>query len=152
MATRIYLDTSVIGGCFDPEFEQASNQLFADFNRGQKIALISDLLLLEMEEAPAFVKAKLQAIPDEFMIRISLTAEAVSLAEAYLKAGIVAQKSLSDARHIAIATVERADVLVSWNFAHIVNLGRIRQYQAINLIRGYPALEMRTPREVLDED
>ena len=63
----------------------------------------------------------------------------------------MAKKSLSDARHIAIAVVERADLLVSWNFKHIVNINRIHLFNAVNLKLGYPVLEIRSPREVLSE-
>jgi hypothetical protein len=150
MSIKVYLDSSVVGGCFEDIFREASNRLFTEFLQGKKLALISDLLLLEMEEAPKSVQEKLHSIPAQFIIRISLSKEAIELADAYLKEGIVAEKSISDARHIALASVERADVLVSWNFKHIVNLGRIRQYQAVNLIRGYPLIEIRTPAEVID--
>jgi hypothetical protein len=54
-----------------------------------------------------------------------------------------------DAQHIAIATISRVEVLVSWNFRHIVNLQRIRGYNAVNLRDGYPLLEIRTPQEVI---
>lgn len=59
---------------------------------------------------------------------------------------------LADAQHIAIATVARVDVLVSWNFKHIVNLQRIRGYNSVNLRKGYPLLEIRTPRELLTDE
>jgi hypothetical protein len=58
----------------------------------------------------------------------------------------------ADAQHIAIATVARVDVLVSWNFRHIVNLQRIRGYNSVNLRMGYPMIEIRTPREVLADE
>jgi len=58
----------------------------------------------------------------------------------------------ADAQHIAIATVYRADVLVSWNFKHIVNLQRIHGYNSVNLRKGYPMIEIRTPREVLSDE
>jgi hypothetical protein len=54
--------------------------------------------------------------------------------------------------HIPFATVARVDVLVSWNFKHIVNLKRIHAYNAVNLKRGYPLLEIRIPREAPGED
>ena len=54
-------------------------------------------------------------------------------------------------KHFAIATINRVDVLVSWNFRHIVNLSMIRLYNSVNLKYGYPLLEIRSPREVLDE-
>lgn len=56
----------------------------------------------------------------------------------------------SDAQHIAVATINEAGVLVSWNFKHIVNLQRIRTYNQVNERQGYRPLEIRTPREVLD--
>jgi len=59
---------------------------------------------------------------------------------------------LADAQHIAIATVGRVDVLVSWNFRHIVNLERIHGYNSVNLRRGCPMIEIRTPREVLSDE
>jgi len=68
-----------------------------------------------------------------------------------LKDGVVAESSISDARHIAIASVERVDVLVSWNFKHIVNINRIHLLNSVNIKLGYPLLEIRSPREVLYE-
>lgn len=56
---------------------------------------------------------------------------------------------LADAQHIAAATVHRADILVSWNFKHIVNLRRIHGFNSLNLREEYPLLEIRTPREVV---
>jgi hypothetical protein len=58
----------------------------------------------------------------------------------------------ADALHIALATVARVDVLVSWNFKHIVNLTRIHAYNAVNLKRGYPLLEIRTPQEIVEDE
>jgi len=75
----------------------------------------------------------------------------MSLANTYLKEGVIAEHSLSDARHIAIATVEKVNVLVSWNFKHIVNLNRIHLINSVNLKLGYPILEIRSPLEVIYE-
>jgi hypothetical protein len=67
-------------------------------------------------------------------------------------AGVIAAKMRADAQHIAIATVGRVDVLVNWNFKHIVNLRRIHGYNSVNLREGYPLIEIRTPREVLSDE
>ena len=67
---------------------------------------------------------------------------------AYGQSGVRRQGGV-DAQHIAIATISRVEVLVSWNFRHIVNLQRIRGYNAVNLRDGYPLLEIRTPQEVI---
>jgi hypothetical protein len=62
---------------------------------------------------------------------------------------IINEKYRSDALHIAVATVSGVDVLVSWNFKHIVNLNRIKLFNSINLKEGYNLLEIRTPLEVI---
>jgi hypothetical protein len=148
---RIYIDTSVVGGCLDEEFKEDSTRLFDEFIKGLKILVISDLLLLELEGAPEEVKSILKKVPAENIEYVSLTEESIALAHAYIKEGAAAERNLSDARQIAIATVERVDVLASWNFKHIVNIGRIHLLNSVNLKLGYPLLEIRSPTEVLYE-
>lgn len=148
---RIYVDTSVIGGCLDNEFEEYSNQLFEEFIGGKKRLVISDLVLFELEGAPENVREVLNKVAKDSIEYVFLNEESISLANAYLKEGVIAENSLSDARHIAIATVERVDVLVSWNFKHIVNLNRIHLINSVNLKLGYPILEIRSPLEVIYE-
>ena len=146
---RIYVDTSVIGGCFDNEFKEYSNQLFEEFISRDKRLVISDLVLFELEGAPENVKEVLNKVTEDNIEYVFINEESVSLANAYLKEGVIAENSLSDARHIAIASMERVDVLVSWNFKHIVNLNRIHLINSVNLKLGYPILEIRSPMEVL---
>jgi len=148
---RIYVDTSVIGGCLDEEFRECSMQLFDEFISGKKMLVISDVLLFELEEAPEEVKSLLKRVPSDNIEYASLNEESITLANAYLREGVVAESSLSDARHVAIATVERVDILLSWSYKHIVNINRIRLANSVNLKLGYPALEIRSPREVLYE-
>ena len=151
MKIRIYLDTSVIGGCYDDEFAFWSKKLFAEIHQGQKIAVVSDLTLDEIEKAPQEVKNLLSSFKENEIEYVSLNNEAQQLAQSYLKHKAVSGKHLADAQHIAIATVERVDILVSWNFKQIVNVNRIHLYNAVNLMLGYPMLEIRSPREVLNE-
>jgi len=150
--TRIYIDTSVMGGCFDDEFAGYSNRLFESFASRKRRVVISDIMLLELEGAPENVQEILHKIPEDSIDYVFLNKESISLANAYLKEGAIAQGSLMDARHIAIATVERVDVLVSWNFKDIVNLKCIHLINSINLKYGYPILEIRSPMEVVYED
>jgi hypothetical protein len=149
---KVYIDTSVIGGCLDEEFKEWSLRLIKEFAAGRKVAVISDLTQGEIDPAPAAVRAILDGIPASGREAVSLGAEARELANAYLRDGAVASDSLVDALHIAVATVARVDVLVSWNFKHIVNVRRIRLYNAVNMKMGYGMLDIRSPREVLDEE
>ncbi len=152
MKRRIYTDTSVIGGCLDIEFEEASLQLFERFKTGEDILVISEITLLELERAPEDVRAIIEKVPEIYREYIELDEECAGLAERYITAGAASVNQRADAQHIAIASVYRSDVLVSWNFKHIVNLFRIHRYNSINLRYGYPVLEIRTPREVIGYD
>jgi len=149
MKQRIYIDTSVIGGCEDEEFSKWSIQLFEEFRQGVRIAVVSDLTRRELEGAPKSVNTMLSSLPDTNVENIFLTEEAETLAQHYIDAGVVGAKHVADAQHIAIASVQRVDVLVSWNFQQIVNLDRIRAFNSVNLKLGYPILEIRSPREVI---
>nr|VFJ88336.1 MAG: hypothetical protein BECKH772A_GA0070896_1000810 [Candidatus Kentron sp. H]VFJ93560.1 MAG: hypothetical protein BECKH772B_GA0070898_1004618 [Candidatus Kentron sp. H]VFJ94881.1 MAG: hypothetical protein BECKH772C_GA0070978_1000138 [Candidatus Kentron sp. H] len=120
MKPRIYTDTSVIGGCLDQEFHGASNALLAAFCEGSKIILISDLMLFELSKAPEKVRAVLDRVPEANREYLSLSDAAMDLADEYIAAGAIGPGMREDAQHVALASVERADLLVSWNFKHIV--------------------------------
>ncbi|MEO6883125.1 MAG: PIN domain-containing protein [Bacteroidia bacterium] len=146
---RVYIDTSVIGGYFDEEFEEWTIKLFKEFEKRTKIPVVSDLTIQELENAPKHIMTFFESIKTE---RILLDTESIQLARNYIKEKAITAKSFNDALHIATATVNRLDVLVSWNFKHIVNLDRIRLYNAVNLKNGYPLMEIRTPREILTKN
>lgn len=148
MKARIYADTSVLGGCEDDEFREPSRRLLEAFQRGDLMLVLSELTVRELEGVPEAVKVALGSVPDEHIEALALSQEADELASAYIRDGAIGARMQADALHIALATVARVDVLVSWNFRHIVNLKRIHAYNAVNLKRGYPLLEIRTPREV----
>ena len=152
MSDRIYTDTSVIGGCEDDEFRVPSRRLLDAFVRGDLRLVLSELTLRELDTAPAAVREVLRAVPDGHIEFLRLTAPAVELAQRYLAERVLGPGMLADAEHIAMASVARVDVLVSWNFKHIVNLYRIHGYNSVNLRRGYPVLEIRAPREVLPDE
>lgn len=96
--------------------------------------------------------SRVATVPEEHVELLQLNAEARGLAEDYIEAAVLTARMRADAQHIAIATVGRVDVLVSWNFKHIVNLQRIHGYNSVNLRKGYPMIEIRTPREVLSDE
>jgi len=152
MKPRIYADTSVLGGCEDDEFREPSRSLLGAFQRGEFVLVVSELTLRELDGAPDAVKGVLATVPAAHMETLALSRDADELATAYIADGAIGERMRADALHIAIATVARVDVLVSWNFKHIVNLKRIHAYNAVNLKRGYPLLEIRTPREVAGDE
>jgi hypothetical protein len=149
MIQRVYVDTSVIGGCFDEEFKIWSNQLFDEFYHGRKIAVISDITIDELSLSKPEIRSHINTIPDKFKEYVVCDGEVEELAEHYIKERVITRKFREDALHIAIAVINRVHVLVSWNFKHIVNLDRIRKYNAVNFINGYSMLEIRNPRDIL---
>jgi len=152
MKQRIYTDTSVIGGCFDMEFDEYSLELMNEFKSDTKTLVISDLTLKEIASAPMKVQAILDGISETNIEYLELDDEARFLSQKYIDEKVISEKYLVDSQHIAIATINRCDVLVSWNFKHIVNLRRINLYNSTNLKYGYPIIEIRSPREVINEE
>ncbi len=150
MKLRIYIDTSIVGGYFDNEFKETTKLLFHRFENDEIIFVVSDLLELELIYAPKNVRKLLEKYSADKFEKIELTNEAIQLADAYIKEKVVGKTSLEDCRHIALATIYKVDVLVSWNFKHIVNLERIRGYNSINLRLGYQMLEIRSPKDLIN--
>jgi len=146
---RIYLDTSVFGGYFEPEFELWTKLLIDKIIKGEIKLLYSQLTEIELNGAPQYVKDLIKQIPDKHIEFLAITEEAYALADQYVKENVVGKSSLEDCRHIAIATLSNADILASWNFKHIVNVSRIRGYNSVNYKLGHKILEIRTPREIL---
>jgi hypothetical protein len=139
----------VVGGYFDDEFSTDTISFFKLVNIGEISIIVSDLLEAELLRAPEFVRDFLLTIAFENTEKVRLSQEAINLADKYVEAKVVGKTSRADCQHIAIATICKADVLVSWNFRHIVNLARIRGYNGINYQLGYNMLEIRTPKELL---
>ncbi len=152
MIKRVYLDTSVMGGQFDREFSLDTSPFFDAISKGQFIIIISDLLEAELIRAPQQVRNLLSKIPIRQIERINLTQEAADIADKYIQANVVGKTSRADCQHIAMATLAKADVLISWNFKHIVNLDKIRGYNGINYQLGYGMIEIRTPKEIINYD
>jgi hypothetical protein len=130
---RLYFDTSVFGGMYDVEFKQETEQLF-EMVRAEKIVCVySDLTEFELENAPDKVKEHFIGLPSKSMEYVEISEEANRLAEEYVREKVVGETSMDDCRHIACATINKVDYLISWNFKHIVNVFRIRGYNAINI-------------------
>jgi predicted nucleic acid-binding protein len=147
---RIYIENSVIGGYFDDEFKEFTQKLFEEFKKGTYKPIISSHVIAELENgAPNNVKENLKTIDYE---EYPVNEEILKLAEKYMEEKIVSDHYYSDALHIAVATVIGVDVLVSWNFKHIVNLSRIKLFNSVNLREGYNILEIRTPQEVIGDE
>ncbi|HCN83790.1 MAG TPA: PIN domain protein [Sphingobacteriaceae bacterium] len=147
MKQRLYIDTSVFGGHYDIEFAEFTVPLFERINNGEFTLLFSVVTQEELENAPKNVQKLVTNIKTEHTEFLEINDETVDLATEYITEKVVGQTSYADCLHIALATINRADYLISWNFKHIVNVQRIRGYNAINIKNGYKQLEIRSPRD-----
>jgi len=146
---RIYIDTSIVGGFFDTEFETETKLLFQRLENKEVIFVVSDLLRDELRGAPEYVRNLLDNYSSDCFEVVMETNEMRELADKYIAENVVGRTSLDDCRHIALATINKVDVLASWNFKHIVNLTRIRGYNGVNLRNGYQILEIRNPKDLV---
>jgi predicted nucleic acid-binding protein len=148
---RVYADTSVFGGVFDEEFEKSSNVFFDEVKQGKFQLVVSRLVEEELSAAP-------QKIQDFFTTHLSLiemnavTEEAILLQEAYLFHHVVGEGSMADALHVASATILGCQIIVSWNFKHIVHFQKIPLYNGINRMKGYGELGIYTPMEMIADE
>ena len=149
MKQRIYFDTSVFGGVYDIEFDETTIQLFEKVILGEIICIFSDLTIGELDNAPQRVKDYFSALPAEHLELVHMTEESIQLARHYIDEKVVGETSFDDCVHIALATIHKVDILVSWNFRHIVNVYRIRGYNSVNLRQGYATLEIRSPKDII---
>ena len=147
---RYYIDTSVFGGYFDIEFEDVTRELFRKICNEKIKILYSELTEVELGNAPVPVKNFVESLPKDSIEYIEITEESMVLADRYIDENVVGKTSRDDCIHIALATINRADVLISWNFKHIVNLKRIHRYNSVNLKYDYPTIEIRSPKEMID--
>ena len=150
MKQRFYFDTSIFGGVFDKEFEEETLQLFDRLKLGAIICVYSDLTENELLNAPENVKLHFKSLPKENLEYLKVDAEVLKLAQQYVDENVVGKTSFDDCIHIALATIHKTDILVSWNFKHIVNVYRIRGYNSVNLKNNYIQLEIRSPKEIID--
>jgi len=149
MKQRLYIDTSVFGGFFDEEFSEFTKPLFERLRNGEFKLLFSTVTQDELSSAPENVKKLVTLIKVDSTEFIETTDEAVDLASRYIAEKVVGQTSFADCLHIALATINHADYLISWNFRHFVNIQRIQGYNAINIKNGYKQLEIRSPRDFM---
>lgn len=150
MKQKFYFDTSIFGGVYDSEFEEATLILFEKVKLGNIICVYSDLAETELVNAPERVRTYFAALPRQYMEKVVIDNYVVELANKYVEEGVVGKTSFDDCLHVAAATINKVDLLLSWNFKHIVNVYRIRGYNSINLRMNYMSLEIRSPKEIIE--
>ncbi|MCF6268502.1 MAG: type II toxin-antitoxin system VapC family toxin [Melioribacteraceae bacterium] len=148
---KIYADTSVFGGMFDKEFLEASKRFFNEIDSERFVLVTSAIVEAELEPAPKVVKdffSKYAKIANV----VEINEDALHLQKSYISSRVVTKKSMQDALHVAIATVSGCEIIVSWNFKHIVHFDKIPKYNAVNILNGYSKIGIYSPLEVISYD
>lgn len=146
---RVYVDTSVLGAVFDEEFREPTVSFFAQARAGRFEIVMSALVEDEVAGAPQDVREFHEGVV-EYAEVVTPSRQAILLQQAYLDAGVVTSKWTDDALHVATASVCECDMIVSWNFKHMVHFEKKRKYNAVNALRGYNYVDILTPSEVIE--
>ena len=156
MRLKLYLDTSVLGAVCDPGPEDrlaATRRILDGLTAGSWDGYISALVLEEVSRAHDSVRRRIATVLDKSPVTVlHESGESVALAQAYIAAGAIPSDFEDDARHVAIATLNDINVIVSWNFRHMVNIERKRRINSVNLREGYPLIDIVSPWEISDEE
>jgi predicted nucleic acid-binding protein len=149
MALRIYLDTSVVSGLVDdrlPERQRATVDFWSRLAEYE--VSVSELTIAEIQatEDPG-LRAQMADLVRSFRV-LRIEEGARRLAREYVRRGVFSVATMEDALHVAVAVVSRQDMLVSWNFRHLVNRRRRALVNEANVLSGYPTIEILAPPEV----
>lgn len=147
---KVYIDTSVLSALFDarnPERQELTKEFFSRINEHE--VFISELTRLEIEETPdEELRDKMRGVIADFHVLPSQ--EAVEqLSGEYVNQGAVSEKYPEDAFHIAVAVVNDLDIVLSWNFRHIVRRKTKDIVNMVNTMQNQRHIEITTPGELL---
>jgi predicted nucleic acid-binding protein len=148
LKSKLYLDTSVISALFDKRTPERMTQTATAWSVLDGFdVFISEIVVSELERTPTELKSKLTGAIAPFSV-LPLTDEARGLANEYTAQGIFPRKYYDDALHVAIASVNRIGILLSWNFTHLVKMKTRRLVSLVNTMNDYPAVEIISPPEL----
>lgn len=153
---KVYLDTSVISYLDqkdDPERMKETQDVWEFFKKGRYEVYISDVVVYEINKCRMEKREILLDYLDQIEYNIIETDEnTVSLAEKFIDFGVLKRKSYDDCRHIAAAVLAGCDIIISWNFKHIVNVKTIQGVKAVTTYEGYKDLMIYAPSVILREE
>jgi len=153
---KIYLDTSVISHLDvpdRPDWQEDTRKLWKSIESGEYAAYLSPVTIGEVMDCP---EPKRSALLEYLSLiqytELQKTDEVLELATRYLDAGILRQKSYDDCQHIAYACVYNCDMVISWNFKHLVNVKTISGVKSVNALAGYREMPIYTPTILISGD
>jgi predicted nucleic acid-binding protein len=153
---KIYLDTSVISYLDQkdsPHNMRITQRLWTDFEIGKYDIYLSKITIDELEKCDFEKQVTLAGFLDEILFtKLLVNEETEELANKIIQEGILTQKSYDDCLHIAAATLAECDIILSWNFKHLVNVKTIRGVRGINMLKGYNPIDICSPDMFIEEE
>jgi len=153
---RIYVETSVWNFEFAedaPEKQAITRQFFVEARKGAFELYASDVVLQELRAASEPRRSQLLRFLDTVgPSLLDVSPAAIELGQEYVRVGAVPERYANDGLHVAVATVEEMDIILSWNMKHIVKSATRRKVHGINLLAGYHAIEISTPEMEISAD
>ena len=150
----VYLDPSVPSACHEraqPERRKITRRWWKEEIHRYRI-LVSSLTIEEIEALETMEKRKaILSLICNFPL-LDLTSSAERLAKRYIHDRIIPLNALNDALHISLVTTHNIDILLSWNFAHLVKPQVERKINVFNLISGYPRIRIASPKDLMEEE
>jgi hypothetical protein len=151
---NIYIETSVLNFYYAEDARdkmEDTHRLFDEISKGKYQAFISTSVIREISHAPEETQKNLFGLIRRFGILVlEDEPEAERLADTYVQEGIIPPKYSLDGLHIALATIYDMDIIVSWNFRHIVKRKTILMTNVVNHREGYKSIDIYSPSEVID--
>lgn len=147
---KVYLDTSVVSALFDdrnPERQGLTSSFFNILDRFD--VHVSELTLAEIERTPDTKLARRMRDTVAGMTVLEITKEVEDLADEYINHGAVPDSYPADAMHVAVASLNGIDYLLSWNFRHLVRRRTRDVVNMVNTMRGMRHISITTPAELL---
>ena len=154
---KVYLDTSVISYLDQqdtPEKMQETREAWGLIKAGRYEIFISDVVLRELNDCKEETKRKMlfSHLSEIKYNLITVDESTVALAEKIIDNGVLKKKNLDDCQHISAAILSNCDIIISWNFKHIVNVKTIRGIKVITTVEGYKDLLIYPPSALLSEE
>jgi predicted nucleic acid-binding protein len=151
---KIYLDTSVISyleASDAIEKQEDTRKLWQAIQSGKFDVFISPVVVIELDNCNEPKRSVLaQQLQKISYTMLEQTDEVLELATLYLEAGILREKSYRDCQHIAYACVHNCDMIVSWNFKHLVNIKTISGVKSVNALAGYKEMPIYSPTMLIE--
>ena len=152
----MYIETSVWNFLFAediPDKYTATRAFFLDVESGRYEIFISEVVIGEIENAPEQINHRLRNLIDQYSPSFLFSDdESDNMIEAYLNAGLLSSNQLADLSHLAVASVNDMDMLISWNLRHIVKAQTRKIVNAVNRLNGYHDVEICTPKEAIEDE